>query len=112
MLRECRYANFVGAYCDKNRDEPVSVYSRTGYVIFIMDVRHYGVPKLQSEISLSTVEAEHMALSISMRDLIPFIDQITELGTIFGNQSQTVKVHCTLFEDNNCVLELTTKPRY
>ena len=67
---------------------------------------------MQTEISLSTVEAEYVALSTAMRDLIPFVDQVKELADVFGNQEQIVRLHCTLFEDNNGALELATTPRY
>ena len=67
---------------------------------------------MQTEISLSTVEAEYVALSTAMRDLIPFVDQVKELANIFGNNEQNIKLHCTLFEDNNGALELATTPRY
>ena len=61
---------------------------------------------------MSTVEAEYVALSTAMRDLIPFVDQVKELSDIFGNQEQNVRLHCTLFEDNNGALGLATTPRY
>ena len=70
------------------------------------------VSKLQSEISLSTVEAEYVALSQAMRDIIPLQDQMKELNGIFGEKDITPNVHCTLFEDNNGALELAKAPRY
>ena len=105
-------ADFAGGYCDQTRDEPVSVFSRTGYVLFYFGCPVLWVSKLQSEISLSTVEAEYIALSQSMRDIIPFVDQINEMDEIFGKLSPKPTIHCTLFEDNNGALELATAPRY
>ena len=67
---------------------------------------------MQSEISLSTVEAEYVALSQAMRDIIPFIEQVKEMDSIFELNSPKASVHCTLFEDNNGALELATTPRY
>ena len=93
-------------------DEPVSVFSRTGYVIFYLGCPIVWVSKLQSEISLSTVEAEYIALSTAMRDIIPLMDQVKEMDLIYGNASPQPKVHCTVFEDNNGTLELANKPRY
>ena len=105
-------ADFAGGYCDETKDDPISVYSRTGYVIFYFGCPVLWVSKLQSEISLSTVEAEYIALSAAMRDLIPFVDQVNELSKIFGENAPEIELHCTLFEDNNGALELATKPRY
>ena len=68
--------------------------------------------ELQAEMSLSTVEAEYVALSTTMRDLIPFTDKIAEMASIFSDEQRKVRLHCTLFEDNNEALELATKPRY
>ena len=105
-------ADFAGGYCESTKDDPISVYSRTGYVIFYFGCPVLWVSKMQSEISLSTVEAEYVALSTSMRDLIPFIDQVNELTDVFGQPPSKVQMHCTLFEDNNGALELAKTPRY
>ena len=61
---------------------------------------------MQTEISLSTVEAEYIALSQSMRDLIPFLDYIQEMDIIYSQSTTTPTVNCTLFEDNNGALSL------
>jgi hypothetical protein len=105
-------ADFAGGFSSETSEEPVSVFSRTGYVIY-----YYGCPitwtsKLQAEISLSTVEAEYIALSQAMRDVIPFMDRINEMDGIFGDKSPKPNIHCTLFEDNNGALELATSPCY
>ena len=47
-----------------------------------------------------------------MRDVIPLIDQVSEMDNIFSTSSPKVRLHCTLFEDNNGALELAMKPRY
>jgi hypothetical protein len=105
-------ADFAGGYSTSTSEDPVSVFSRTGYVIFYFNCPVIWVSKLQSEISLSTVEAEYIALSQSMRDLIPFLDYIKEMDKIFDQKTDIPKVHCSLFEDNNGALELARAPRY
>ena len=105
-------ADFAGGYSEDTKDDPMSVFSRTGYVIFYYGCPVLWVSKMQSEISLSTVEAEYIALSTSMRDLIPFVDQVKELEEVFGQKGEKVVLHCTLFEDNNGALELANAPRY
>ena len=42
------------------------------------------VSKLQTEIALSTTEAEYIALSQAMRDLIPFIALVEDVSKILG----------------------------
>jgi hypothetical protein len=105
-------ADFAGGYSTETSEDPVSVFSRTGYVIYYYGCPVTWVSKLQAEISLSTVEAEYIALSQAMRDVIPFIDRMNELDGIFGNNSPKPNIHCTLFEDNNGALELANSPRY
>ena len=105
-------ADFAGGYTQATCSEPISVFSRTGFVIFYYGCPIVWVSKLQSEICLSTVEAEYVALSQAMRELIPFIDQSKEIDSVFGQETDTPEVHCTVFEDNNGALELATKPRY
>ncbi len=105
-------ADFAGGFTPETSDDPVSVHSRTGYVIYFMGCPIVWVSKLQTEISLSTVEAEYIALSTAMRDVIPLMDQVKEMDLIYDRTTPKPVIHCTLFEDNNGALELATKPRY
>lgn len=98
---------------DKSRSEDAStVMSRTGYVIFYMGCPILFVSKMQTEIALSTTEAEYIALSQAMRDLIPFTTMAAELGTVYSNEKLTPKILCRLFEDNNGALLLAKEHRY
>ena len=47
-------ADFAGGYSNETKDDPISVFSRTGYVIFYYNCPICWVSKMQSEISLST----------------------------------------------------------
>ena len=105
-------ADFAGGYSPETCDDPVSVFSRTGYVIFYYNCPIIWVSKLQTEISLSTTEAEYVALSQSMRDIIPFMNQMKTMNKIFGQVNEKPDIYCTLFEDNNGALELAKTPRY
>ena len=67
---------------------------------------------MQTEICLSTVEAEYVALSQAMRDVLPFLDQTEEMENIYGHDRDKPIIHCTIFEDNNGALELAREPRY
>ena len=105
-------ADFAGGYTKELSNEPISVFSRTGYVIYYFNCPVIWVSKMQSEICLSTVEAEYVALSQAMRDIIPFMDHIEELDTVFGQTTEKPVINCTLFEDNNGALDLAMKPKY
>jgi hypothetical protein len=105
-------ADFAGGYSSESCEDPVGVFSRTGYVIFYYGCPIVWISKLQSEISLSTVEAEYIALSQSMRDVIPLIDLIRETDQVYGKTTEKPELKCTLFEDNNGALNLAAAPRY
>ena len=60
---------------------------------------------------MSTVEAEYIALSQSLRVVIPPLDLIKEMEEFFGLPSETPEVKCKLFEGNNEALELAKAPK-
>ena len=105
-------ADFAGMYKVEDSDDPISVKSRTGYVLMFAGSPLLWSTKLQSEIALSTTEAEYIALSQSMRDLIPSRELLDEVSQILQysapDQSKTIS---TVFEDNNGALELAKCPR-
>ena len=67
---------------------------------------------MQTEIALSTTEAEYIALSHSMRDLIPLRGILQELAKVLRVSSKVPKTHSSVFEDNNGALELAREPKY
>ena len=64
-------ADFDGLWRHEDDQDPVCVKSRTGYVITLGGCPVVWTSKLQELIALSTLEAEYIALSTSMRELIP-----------------------------------------
>jgi hypothetical protein len=64
-------SDFAGLYKAEHDRDPVSAKSRTGYVIKFCNVPILWVSKMQTQIALSTMEAEYIALFQSMCDLIP-----------------------------------------
>ena len=70
------------------------------------------VSNLHTEIYLSILEAEYIALSQAMRDLLPFIKLLQEVGTQLNMEFASLTImHSTLFDDNNGALGLVTSPR-
>ena len=67
--------------------------------------------KLQTEITLSTTEAEHIALSQSMQEIIPLVNLLGEVALIFGVAENVPQLCCRLFEDNSSCLALAKAPR-
>ena len=67
--------------------------------------------KLQTEIALSTTEAEYIALSQVMREVIPLLRILEELDPFFGNVSKSTNVKNTIFVDNQSCIALAKAPR-
>ena len=65
------YADFAGLYGVEDNQDPVCIKSSTGYCLTLGGCPLVWVSRLQTEIALSTAEAEYIALSQSLQDLIP-----------------------------------------
>ena len=104
-------ANFAGLYPVEEPQDSTSVKSRTGYVITFADCPILWVSKLQTEIALSTLHAEYVALSQSLRDLLPIKNLIGEVMKHF-NLDKDIKFisKSTVYEDNNGALRVATCP--
>ena len=77
----------------------------------------YGCPitwvsKLQTEVALSTAEAEYIVLSHAMRELIQFRSLVLEFQESLQYLSSATTISCKVFEDNNGALELANKPKF
>jgi len=122
-------SDFGGLYGVENDQEPVCVKSRTGYVIMFRGCPLLWVSKLQTQIALSTMEAEYIALSASMRDLIPLREILKEIQT-YVFEKKAPKVVCraeskafeevksdelipssTVYEDTAACLKFARLPR-
>ena len=63
-------------------------------------------------VTLSTTEAEYVALSHALRETIPIMDLIDETSKRgLGEFDNQAKVKCIAFEDNSGALELAMVPK-
>jgi histone deacetylase 1/2 len=104
-------ADFAGMWDQYTSDDPNSVKSRTGYVITFAGCPVLWASKLQTEIALSTTEAEYIALSSAMRDLIPMRALLAEFSSLTKLQIGNTVAHSTVFEDNQGCVELANAPK-
>jgi hypothetical protein len=105
-------ASFATEY-DKSRAlDPSCVLSRTGYAILYKGCPVIWVSKMQTEIALSTTEAEYIALSQAMRDVIPFVNLLSELQDFYSDDMSKPQILCRLFEDNNGTLLMAKEQKY
>ena len=100
-------SDFAGLWKHENANDPHCVRSRTGYVITLANCPVTWASKMQTEIALSTMEAEYIALSTSCRELFPLIDKLTEItGLLNLPFTPGSTMHVRIHEDNVGALTL------
>jgi hypothetical protein len=104
-------ADFAGNYTKDRSYDPNSVRSRTGCVILFAGCPITWFSRLQSEISLSTTEAEYIALSTTCRELLPMKEMFKEIKAFLNIMDLTPDVKCTLFKDNVGAETLAKAPK-
>eukprot|EP00957_Ditylum_brightwellii_P159255 12121229-Ditylum_brightwellii.AAC.1 len=77
-------ADFARSWAKADADNPESVMSQTGFVIMYVGYPVLWQSKMQTEIALSTAEAEYIALSSTMQEVIPFMYLMEELARVFS----------------------------
>jgi hypothetical protein len=93
-------------------DDPNTARSRMGYVITYAGCPMHWASKMQTEIALSTTEAEYIALSQAMREVLPIIWLLEEARQHgIPVLSVKTKVHCKVFEDNAGAIEIANVPK-
>jgi hypothetical protein len=103
-------ADFAGLWGYEDKQNPVSVKSRSGFVICVSNCPVIWTSKLQTDIALSTMEAEYNALSMAMRDLIPFRNTVRAVASSLGLSPDVVtSFQTTVHEDNNGALILANQ---
>jgi len=113
-------ADFAGLHRSDPPLSSSSAKSRTGYLITLGSFPILWKSQLQSEITLSTLEAEYSALSSALRVLIPVKNTLAELIINIQSTSSAppLIICCRVFEDNNGALllankqQLTTRTKY
>ena len=98
--------SFAGDWDRSWSDEPSSVFSRTGIAIYYTEYPVVWMSKLQTEIILSTTEAEYITLYQSMREVIPMMSLLNVMKKVVPIEIEIHKVYCTIFEDINSCIEL------
>jgi len=93
-------------------EDPSTSKSRTGYIITFANCPITWSSKLQTQVALSSTEAEYVALSQSLREAIPIMQLLEELKShkihIYSTEP---KVYCKAFEDNSGALEISRLPK-
>jgi len=99
-------SDFAGLWGSEDPEDPTSVRSRTGFIIYVAGCPVIWSSKLQSEISSSTMHAEYVALSFAMHKLLPFQRLVQEVAEMTGIKMGKSKIRCTVWEDNSGAMTL------
>ena len=108
----CVDADYVGMWGYEDEQDPVSVKSRTGFVLKLFNCPIIWQSKLQQEITLSSTAAECVAFSMAMRELVPMRRLLLEIGSKLNIPTiSTSLVRSTVFEDNQACISLVNVPK-
>jgi Reverse transcriptase (RNA-dependent DNA polymerase) len=100
-------ADFAGLWGFEDPQDPTCVKSRTGYVLCLAGCPIIWASKLQSDIALSTMEAEYNALSMALKELLPLKRLVeTVAGAVQIPLHPTTAMRVTVWEDNTGALTL------
>jgi hypothetical protein len=86
--------------------------SQTGYAIMYHGCPVLWASRLQSVFALSTSEAEYVAVSTALHDIIPVMDLLKEMADQGHDMVNTPTIKCKLFEDNSRALEQVRTVKY
>ena len=115
-------ADFGGLWGSEDEQDPICVNSRTGFVLLFMGCPLLWVSKLQTQIALSTMESEYIALSHSMRELIGVRQVLKEIYEHVLSDDISMPTYTTkhkygslpqskVFEDNEACLKFASLPK-
>ncbi len=91
---------------------PSTAKSQSSWIVFYAGCPVCWASKLQSQVALSTTEAENIAMSMSLHDVIPVMNLIAEMKEQdFQVICTQTYVYCKVFEDNSGALELARLPK-
>ena len=104
---------FGGLLSYEDPQYPVCARSWSGYVVTFSNCPILWVSKLQIDISLSTIHAECMALSQSLRGFLQFKTPAKETLKGLGINTNKLKVvtQSSVFEENSGDIVLASSPR-
>ena len=106
-------ADFAGNWRQADaQSDPMTAKSCSGWIVRFASAPITWASKMQTITAMSTTEAEYIALSTSLREVIPLMGLLTE-AQAHGVRIDDLppKVHCTVFEDNSGALELARLPK-
>lgn len=97
-------ADFASSQILSNSYNSASALLRIGYIIKVVNYSTYQISKIQMEVVLSIIEAEHIILFQSTRDLMLIKNLVKYLNQFVKFNNADINTCSVLFKDNNGVL--------
>jgi hypothetical protein len=92
--------------------DPNTAKSRTGFMITFANCPLLWGSKMQSEIALSSTEAEYVALSMATREMLPILALAKEaVKNNIVAKASIPTFTCTFFEDNKGAVDMANVPK-
>lgn len=99
--------NFAGLYGHKDVQDPHCARSQTGSVAIFYSCPVLWKSQLKTEIVLSTMEAEYVALSMSCKELFLILDKVSKLcKALYIQDDNEAHIHIKVHKDNAGALTL------
>jgi hypothetical protein len=105
-------ADFAGGWSSADTENADNVLSWTGFVICYANCPLVWCSKLQTEIVLSTAEAEYIAMSHALRDTIPIQNLVKEVSCIFHLPDPITDFCITVHEDNLSAISMAESLKF
>ena len=105
-------ADFAGGWQEANADNADNIMSQTGMVIMYAICPIFWRSSLKTEIALSTAEAEYIALSSALRQVLPLMTMMEEINKVFPLLISKPNFVCKVHEDNQSCIKMATGTKF
>ena len=105
-------ADFSGGWDSADSSNADNVLSITGFVICYVGYPIICISKLQTDMALSTSEAEYIAMSQALREELPVQRLAKEINCIVTLYTRTKKFYLAVQEDNLSSIEMVESLKF
>jgi hypothetical protein len=105
-------ADFAGGWSSADAENADNVLSRTGFIICYVNCPLIWCSKLQTEIALSTAEAEYIAMSHALQETITIQNLVKEVSSIFHLPEPITDFCITVHEDNLSAISMAESLKF
>ena len=104
--------DFAGGWSREVGDDADNVMSRNGMVIMYANCSVYWISSLQTEIALSTTEAEYITLYSALGEVLPLMTIREEINEVLPLYIPKPKYVCKVHEDNQSCIKMATETEF